>query len=67
LAEWLNELLAFPHGRHDDQVDSTSQALDYLSKRVLPLHASREPRERPAARPRPAGFKRPPGFKARDD
>lgn len=27
LAGWLNELLAFPNGRHDDQVDSTSQAL----------------------------------------
>jgi phage terminase large subunit-like protein len=30
-AEWLDsfllELLAFPHGRHDDQVDSVSQFL----------------------------------------
>ncbi len=31
LAEYLNELLAFPHGRHDDQVDSTSQALLWLT------------------------------------
>jgi predicted phage terminase large subunit-like protein len=30
LAEWLNELLAFPNGRHDDQVDATSQALNFL-------------------------------------
>lgn len=31
LATWLEELLAFPNGRHDDQVDSTSQALHYLT------------------------------------
>lgn len=33
-APWLNELLAFPNGRHDDQVDSTSQALGYLAART---------------------------------
>jgi predicted phage terminase large subunit-like protein len=33
-AEWLMELLAFPNGRHDDQVDSTSQALEYLTRRI---------------------------------
>ena len=38
-ADWLNELLAFPNGRHDDQVDSTSQALNYLSGRMLPVYA----------------------------
>ncbi len=27
LADFLFELLAFPHGRHDDQVDSVSQFL----------------------------------------
>jgi hypothetical protein len=48
LAGWLDELLAFPNGRHDDQVDSASQALDYLTWRAFPLHAAREPRERPA-------------------
>jgi predicted phage terminase large subunit-like protein len=62
LAAWLEELLAFPNGRHDDQVDSTSQALDWLSQRTHPLHAAREPRERPRATPRPAGYRRPPGF-----
>jgi len=35
-APWVSgyvaELLAFPRGRHDDQVDSTTQALAYLSK-----------------------------------
>ena len=59
LASWLDELLAFPNGRHDDQVDSTSQALDYLSARTLPAHANREPRPRPQGRQRPAGVVRP--------
>ena len=27
------ELLAFPHGRHDDQVDSIAQALAWLDQR----------------------------------
>ena len=31
LGAYLEELLAFPNGRHDDQVDSTSQALSYLT------------------------------------
>ena len=37
-AAWLgayeSELLAFPMGRHDDQVDSTSQALHYLTAKT---------------------------------
>jgi predicted phage terminase large subunit-like protein len=61
LACWLEELLAFPNGRHDDQVDSTSQALDYLAARTYPLHASVQAQERPEHIRRPAGFKRPPG------
>jgi predicted phage terminase large subunit-like protein len=36
-APWLDdlrsELLAFPNGRHDDQVDSISQALSWMSSR----------------------------------
>jgi predicted phage terminase large subunit-like protein len=36
-APWLDDLksevLAFPHGLHDDQVDSISQALNWLSNR----------------------------------
>lgn len=47
LAVYLSELLAFPAGRHDDQVDSTSQALKYLT-RMSPLI-----RERPARLKRP--------------
>ncbi|HVM11343.1 MAG TPA: phage terminase large subunit [Actinomycetota bacterium] len=62
LAEWLNELLAFPNGRHDDQVDSTSQALDYLTARTHPLHAAQERRERPQRVNRPARIVRPAGF-----
>ena len=31
LGPYVEELLAFPNGRHDDQVDSTSQALSYLT------------------------------------
>ncbi|AMJ61097.1 hypothetical protein AXW83_13060 [Bosea sp. PAMC 26642] len=58
LAAWLNELLAFPNGRHDDQVDSTSQALSYLAGRMHPLHAAEVPRQRPQSVPRPAGYTR---------
>jgi predicted phage terminase large subunit-like protein len=30
LAEYLHEMTVFPRGRHDDQVDSTAQLLDWL-------------------------------------
>ena len=29
--EYIDELLAFPNGEHDDRVDATTQALDRLS------------------------------------
>jgi predicted phage terminase large subunit-like protein len=32
LEDYVRELTAFPGGKHDDQVDSTTQALDYLKK-----------------------------------
>jgi predicted phage terminase large subunit-like protein len=39
-AEWLDpyihELTSFPYGKHDDQADSTSQALDWIKKRPDP-------------------------------
>lgn len=39
-AEWLddleNELLQFPNGAHDDQVDSISQFLNYMEERKIP-------------------------------
>jgi len=31
LSEYLHELLVFPNGKYDDQIDSTSQALAYLN------------------------------------
>lgn len=37
LAEYLHELAMFPNGRYDDQVDSTSQALDW-SKNQVPVY-----------------------------
>jgi hypothetical protein len=35
LAEYLHEVTVFPNGRHDDQVDSTAQFLDWY-KRPFP-------------------------------
>jgi predicted phage terminase large subunit-like protein len=46
LAAYIGELVAFPNGRHDDQVDSTSQALRYLTART--------PHPRPLVRRNPA-------------
>jgi predicted phage terminase large subunit-like protein len=37
LADYLKELAAFPGGKHDDQVDSTSQALEYLTNRKVSI------------------------------
>ena len=38
-AEYLHELTVFPGGKHDDQVDSTAQLLDWLKG------AGREPQD----------------------
>src|SRR5271155_1156967 len=35
LADYLRELTIFPAGRHDDQVDSTAQALAWKKQRPL--------------------------------
>jgi len=32
LPEYLHELTVFPKGKHDDQVDSTAQMLDWLKR-----------------------------------
>jgi hypothetical protein len=32
LSAYLHELTTFPNGRHDDQVDSTAQMLDWLKR-----------------------------------
>ena len=59
-ADWLGcyleELLSFPQCTKDDQVDSTSQALDYLQSRF-----SARLRDRPQGRKRPKGGRRPAG------
>jgi predicted phage terminase large subunit-like protein len=38
-AEFLSEMLAFPNGRHDDQVDSVSQLLTWRQNVWMPMHA----------------------------
>jgi predicted phage terminase large subunit-like protein len=50
LGLFLSELLAFPMGRHDDQVDSTSQALKYLTARTPVFRERPQHIERPARR-----------------
>ena len=35
LGEYIHELMLFPNGKYDDQVDSTSQALDWMRRRYL--------------------------------
>jgi len=39
LAEYVHELTTFPRGKHDDQVDATSQALAWIqeSRRTMPF------------------------------
>lgn len=37
LTDYVHELTSFPHARHDDQVDSTAQALEWIAE------AGREP------------------------
>lgn len=34
LAQYLHELVTFPNGKHDDQTDSTSQALNWIKGRL---------------------------------
>ncbi|HEU5231639.1 MAG TPA: phage terminase large subunit [Terriglobales bacterium] len=34
LAQYIHELVTFPYGKHDDQADSTSQALNWLKTRL---------------------------------
>jgi hypothetical protein len=37
LPQYLHEMAVFPNGKYDDQVDSTSQALDWVRDGVLVL------------------------------
>ncbi len=43
LGDLLDELLAFPTGRHDDQVDSVSQFLNWASGRQHSSYAFAPP------------------------
>jgi predicted phage terminase large subunit-like protein len=52
LATYVSELLAFPNAKHDDQVDSTSQGLNWLSQKI----AYGVPPRRPNP-PRPQGYR----------
>lgn len=59
LATYVGELLAFPNGAHDDQVDSTSQALHWLSGRIAAGNPPRRPNPpRPQGAPRAATARR---------
>lgn len=58
LAVYLEELLGFPNRAHDDQVDSTSQALDWVQQRFssdIAPEVREYKRKRPPGRPRPLG------------
>jgi predicted phage terminase large subunit-like protein len=35
LAQYVHELVTFPNGKHDDQADSTSQALNWIKSRLF--------------------------------
>jgi hypothetical protein len=56
LSVYLDELLGFPNSDKDDQVDSTSQALDWFQHRFASeFLPAGEVRKRPAGRRRPKG------------
>jgi predicted phage terminase large subunit-like protein len=57
LGEFLHELTTFPNGKYDDQVDSTSQALDWF-KQSTPMYGVIEWAKRLEAEQKKAG--RPP-------
>ncbi|SEG80399.1 phage terminase large subunit [Bosea lathyri] len=56
LASYLAELLGFPAGKNDDQVDSTSQALKYLTARTPVVRERPQRVVRPQSRFRQAGL-----------
>jgi len=65
LAEYLHELTAFPKGKHDDQVDSTAQMLDWLKRAgggpaAMPasgICTDSSPRRRARRRPSPHHYR----------
>jgi len=77
LAEYLHEMTVFPNGKHDDQVDSTAQFLDWFKKPfpgqgLLEFHQreaeklkqEREPERRKPPRPVNVRVQAPPGIGA---
>jgi hypothetical protein len=59
-APWLDafrdELIAFPNGRHDDQVDTLSQFLEWADPHYVERRIDCLPHNgRPSGRPRPPG------------
>ena len=68
LAEYLHEMTVFPKGKHDDQVDSTAQFLDWF-KRPMPNWGIFELTRRKAEKLKPpepvyVRLKAPPGIGA---
>ncbi len=68
LAEYLHEMTVFPNGKHDDQVDSTAQFLDWF-KTPMPSQGIFELYQRMAEKLRPpepvyVRLKAPPGIGA---
>lgn len=60
LATYARELLGFPNTKHDDQVDSTSQALDWFQQLLARgMRAERPARKRSPGRERPLGSELP--------
>jgi predicted phage terminase large subunit-like protein len=60
LEDYQRELRAFPYGRNDDQVDSTTQFLEYLIARQSSLLAERAPNGRKMDVTRRQSVRRPP-------
>ena len=68
LAEYLHEMTVFPNGKHDDQVDSTAQFLDWF-KTPMPCwgifeHTRREAEKLTPPKPVYVRIKAPPGIGA---
>src|SRR5215510_5324751 len=68
LAQYLHEMTVFPNGKHDDQVDSTAQFLDWF-KTPMPCWGAWETARRKAEQLKPpepvyVRLKAPPGFGA---
>ena len=74
LGEYLHEMTVFPNGKHDDQVESTAQFLEWLQKpfpgqnvfeyyqkEAEKLELQREPEKRKPPRPVNVRIKAPPG------